>query len=224
MEAERTIAGERLPVAVGALALVWIAVYWLTPAPAVLDRASVSPVIAGEPSAGGEGVGSTVIDPLMIAPTEAGSDEVAGGEAPVERSADEPVEPPRFRTYVVRRDETMQTIAQRELGSVAMWRAVARSNPSIDPNRLRVGAELRIPLDPQNIQGIDGAEEAIEGDIGETRYVVKRGDTLSEIASTIYGRSRLWTLIRDANRDLVGRDGTRLRPGMELVIPPAPAE
>jgi nucleoid-associated protein YgaU len=51
---------------------------------------------------------------------------------------------------------------------------------------------------------------------------VKTGDTLSDIANEIYGRAGLWTVIRDANRDAVGDDGSRLRPGMVLKIPPAP--
>ncbi|MBL0927845.1 MAG: LysM peptidoglycan-binding domain-containing protein, partial [Phycisphaerales bacterium] len=54
-------------------------------------------------------------------------------------------------------------------------------------------------------------------------YTVRDGDTLSAIASRLYGRSALWTLIRDANRDQINEDGTDLKPGMVLKVPPAPA-
>jgi len=56
----------------------------------------------------------------------------------------------------------------------------------------------------------------------EIEYVVRPGDTLSEISQRIYGRSRLWRLIRDANRELVGDGGELIRPGMTLKIPPPP--
>ena len=119
----------------------------------------------------------------------------------------------------------MQSIARDTFGSISYWRAIARANPTVDPNKLRVGTVLRIPIDPDNIQGRPtNADAPPAPDLPDTRYIAQRGDTLSEIASRIYGRSALWTLIRDANIDKVGRDGTRLRPGMELVIPQAPAE
>lgn len=53
-------------------------------------------------------------------------------------------------------------------------------------------------------------------------YVVQPGDTLSGIARQFYGRSSLWTLIFEANRDILSDPG-RLRPGQALTIPPAPA-
>jgi nucleoid-associated protein YgaU len=51
-------------------------------------------------------------------------------------------------------------------------------------------------------------------------YVVKKGDTLTGIAFTLYGRSRDWVLIFNANRLLL-ESPEDLRPGMRLIIPPA---
>ena len=53
-------------------------------------------------------------------------------------------------------------------------------------------------------------------------YTVQPGDTLSRIALHFYGQSSLWTLIFEANRDILD-DPARIRPGMVLKIPPKPA-
>ena len=48
-------------------------------------------------------------------------------------------------TYLVKKGDTMKSIAERKLGSRERWREIAASNPKIDPNRLVVGATLRMP-------------------------------------------------------------------------------
>jgi hypothetical protein len=53
-------------------------------------------------------------------------------------------------------------------------------------------------------------------------YTVQPGDTLSGLARQFYGRSSLWTLIYEANRDSLSDPG-RLRSGQVLKIPPASA-
>ena len=55
----------------------------------------------------------------------------------------------------------------------------------------------------------------------EVTYVVRRGDTLYSIARRFYGDGKLWTLIRDANRDRIPAPEL-LRVGTELTIPPKP--
>ena len=49
-------------------------------------------------------------------------------------------------------------------------------------------------------------------------YVVQPGDTLSQIARDVYGDSRLWTLIYDANLDKLS-DPALIRAGMTLTTP-----
>jgi nucleoid-associated protein YgaU len=53
------------------------------------------------------------------------------------------------------------------------------------------------------------------------QYAVRRGDTLKTIAASpsIYGDSRKWIVIYQANKDKV-RDPNKLTPGQVLVIPP----
>ena len=48
-------------------------------------------------------------------------------------------------SYVIKRGDTLGTIAKRLLGSSQKWREIARANPSINPNRLNVGDSIVIP-------------------------------------------------------------------------------
>ena len=52
----------------------------------------------------------------------------------------------------------------------------------------------------------------------EHRYVVRRGDTLREIAHEIYGDEALWTVLLEANRDVIP-DPENLVIGTNLLIP-----
>jgi nucleoid-associated protein YgaU len=54
------------------------------------------------------------------------------------------------------------------------------------------------------------------------RYVVQAGDTLSRIAAQVYRDPRAWRAIADQNAALV-TNPRRLRPGIELEIPPLDA-
>ena len=50
-------------------------------------------------------------------------------------------------------------------------------------------------------------------------YVVQEGDTLYKIALKFYGRSSVWTKIREANKATISTDG-RVRVGQKIVLPP----
>lgn len=51
------------------------------------------------------------------------------------------------------------------------------------------------------------------------KYTVKKGDNLSTIAQKLYGDSRKWQDIYNANKKIIGNNPTKLREGMELIIP-----
>ena len=57
---------------------------------------------------------------------------------------------------------------------------------------------------------------------GTTRHRVTATDTLATIAQQYYGQQRLWTLIYDANRAVIGDNPNAIPVGVELVIPPQP--
>jgi hypothetical protein len=53
---------------------------------------------------------------------------------------------PRFYVHVVRRqNETLSFIAEWYTNSWKNWEALAKANPEIDPNRIEIGDEIRIP-------------------------------------------------------------------------------
>lgn len=49
------------------------------------------------------------------------------------------------RTYVIKAQDTLSEIAQRELGSATKWRQIQAANPGLNPNRLTVGKKIIIP-------------------------------------------------------------------------------
>lgn len=169
-----------------------------------------------------------VVDPLVMGAEE-------GGDA-TPRAAVRVV-PPEFRMHEVERGETANSISRRYFGTTGYWAAIMKSNPNVDFGRgLKVGQRIRVPVDPENVQGklvptggggegsdgegAGGDADAPESPTGYIEYVVERGDTLSEIAKAIYGSARRWRVIRDANRDKVNAEGTNIRPGMVLKLPP----
>lgn len=144
------------------------------------------------------------------------SEEPDEAEEP-ERPAAPASTPPEYTTYTVRSGDTMSSIARDWFGEPNKWDLIAKANPLVDPNRLRVGQELRLP--PKNTE-----REEIVGDAnaGNAIYTVRSGDNLSKIARAYYNDSSLWRLIFDANRETLRNDPDNIRVGMRLRIPPAP--
>lgn len=147
--------------------------------------------------------------------------------------------PPEFRKVTVQKgDTTFEAVARRELGSAKYAEAISRANPLVSPNKLIAGrTELRIPIDPTNIQGklveVEVEAPAKAGSPaqpattsndnsssakGQT-YVVKSDDTLGSIAKRFYGKSAGWQKIYNANRDKI-TSPERLKPGITIIIPP----
>ena len=50
-------------------------------------------------------------------------------------------------------------------------------------------------------------------------YVVKSGDTLSDIAQSEMGDAKRWPELYEANKDAVGKNPDLIHPGLELKIP-----
>ncbi len=50
-------------------------------------------------------------------------------------------------------------------------------------------------------------------------YVVKKGDTLQEISQKMYGSTKNWRKIYQANKKMIGGDPNKLTEGQKLVIP-----
>jgi nucleoid-associated protein YgaU len=186
--------------------------------------------------------------------------------SPPAESATKPVEPPaepasvesmgttskllapQFRDYVVKAGDTsFEKIAARPevFGDAKKGEAIARSNKFADPTKLKPGVTvLRIPLDPDNIEGKVVQVLQAPGGTSETvvtsppttpsepaavsaepmrTYTLKQGDTLWDVAKKFYGKGASWKLIAEANKDVVPRpDHPPI--GVTIKIPPEPAD
>ena len=213
--------------------LIWIATFWL------YEPRAVEPKVTF-----GETPPHLVLEnPLPAPPEPAPPRDLLARPAPDPApSAPEPaqtitrqrLEPPAFREYTVQRGDTsLEVIAQRELGDRRHWRAIAKANPFLNPDRLYPGRTvIRIPLDPDNIQGrvveeqvatsSPPPEEPATAEPAGVEYTTTSGDTLTGIAKQFYGDPNLWRLIYEANRAVL-RDPDRLPRGVKLTIPPKPA-
>lgn len=213
----------RLGAGLTLLVLIWVLVYWwyepspprvTFAAPPVPDPVEPAPADPPEP-------------PPVVQPPRATASELAIVE-------------PRFELYTIQPGDTAGSISRKFFGTPDHAAAIARANPLMDIDRLRPGRTIRVPLDPDNIQGrLVSVERVVEPEPrpaeptptaptpqppagGETEYTVRAGDSLSLISRRFYGSERYVDLIYNANRDrLRGRD--QLRVGQVLRIPPRPA-
>lgn len=220
----------RIGIACLSLVILWIVVYWATPAPESSDapprvtyQQPLGPPVPEDPAD---------VEPDRPVETPDDVADPAPAEADqAEQTPTVPQEPPRiipptFVEYTVQEGDNAWTISERFYGTREHWASVLLSNPTIDARRLfRVGRVIKLAEDPRNIQGIRSDEipkPAPRMDYIE--YRVESGDSLSAISQAIYGRASLWRFIQSANADQVNSNGTNLRPGMILKIPPPPAE
>ncbi len=207
----------RASLAVLALLALWVVVYWWTPP---RDSPSV-----------GAGFDVDTIGPGARPAHEPAKRPTTNPAPPP--SEPSPVVPPTFQRHIVQSGDTAESISLRIFGTRRHWQSIVQSNPLVDFAHLKRGAEILVPLDPNNVQGMPAAD--VKPSVGElgappqsadgTREIlVRSGDTLSSIAKREYGRSSLWPRILQANRDQLNDEGTNLKPGMALKIPPKPKE
>lgn len=216
-------AGTKTAAGLVALVLLWIIVYWiwqpgtLSPAPEITfvdDREAVTETLGPTVS---EVVGPQTSD-------NTGADQAFNRERAEQVVFGPGVERPMFREYAVRDGDTFEIIARRELGSRSLWMSIARANPLKDPRRLRAGDVIRVPVNPDNVQGdsmLTETDAAPVSDLDETPivYLVKSGDSLSSIAEAYYGDQGFAEFIFRENRDVLDSMDD-LSIGMQLRLQP----
>lgn len=200
------------------LAVVWIGVYWMwTPRQPRISFAATPPVDE-----------SSTSEHTPILGVE---NNVAEAESnPPLMSPNVGVIPPDFLQYTVQPGDSFQSIAERFYGSGVDGSVIARSNPLMDPRRLKAGRVILVPKDPNNIQGIPAAVPQPASTSASEKpsstpprtYTVQRGDNLSLIAQRLLGSSRHADAIFDANRSTLSSKDA-LKVGQVLVIPDVPA-
>jgi peptidoglycan lytic transglycosylase D len=112
--------------------------------------------------------------PIFLPPGhKAGFDEALATVPPSKKTS--------WARHTVRTGEALSTIARKYGTSMRAIMDVAENRLS-NPNRIRAGQTLMIPVGPANSNGETFAGYAEQGEGDASIYRVKRGDTLSEIA------------------------------------------
>ncbi|VAX42704.1 hypothetical protein MNBD_PLANCTO03-525 [hydrothermal vent metagenome] len=187
-----------------ALAAIWIGVYWLwePSRSAGVSFSGETADVSVSPRAQKiqEPVKPTADDRGKVG--EAPEPRVVVDAPPVEAGG---VTAPAFREYTIQQGDTFERISRRFFGTIRHTEAIAAANPFVSPTTLREGQVIRVPVDPENVQGRpdDGAEPDLPTP-EFLEYVVVRGDTLSEIAQRFYGSLRYADVIFNANRETMG--------------------
>jgi nucleoid-associated protein YgaU len=126
-------------------------------------------------------------------------------------------------THTVASGETLQDISRKYFGTTTRWREIAEANPSVDPNRMKVGTKLTIPGGSSAGESSaasdspDIARSDRRGGSGKS-YTIASGDTLYRIAEKEYGNGNDWRRIYDANRDTLSSPQA-LKVGTTITIP-----
>ena len=133
-------------------------------------------------------------------------------------------------THVVKKGETMESIAKSYYGAGSKWQVIAKANPSVNPDTMRIGTKLRIPAAGASATNestvasrssssggttTTTASKATSSGSGGT-HVVAKGETLSSIARRYYGDSKYWKSILKANPKVKAET---LAVGTKLSIP-----
>ncbi len=114
------------------------------------------------------------------------------------------------RTVAIRKGDTLQKIAARELGEGSRWQSLLEWNPGLDPKRLRPG-ELLVVRSARRAAATTASKQV-------RLHEVVRDDTLQSIAERYLGDRTRWIDLLEANRDRL-RDPQSLKPGMKIRIP-----
>ncbi|MEK7449135.1 MAG: LysM peptidoglycan-binding domain-containing protein [Planctomycetota bacterium] len=139
------------------------------------------------------------------------------------------------QTYTVTKGDSLWSIAQKHYHDGNKWPLIQKANKLPD-TKVKPGLVLTIPAvettapsstpksEPQELIPVGTGKETLmdspdSSDAGGISYTVRKGDTLEKIAKTVYGDSKKYKLIFDANRDKLKTRETTLKIGWKLLIP-----
>ena len=124
--------------------------------------------------------------------------------------------------YTWKQGDSFKSLARTYYGSELQVALLRGANEGVDDTKLAVGARVFVPvrLASESVPVVKTGEQ------GKTTstwtgglYTVQKGDVLGTISKTVYGSTKHWRRIYDANRDVIGDDPNRLKLGMQLRIP-----
>jgi LysM repeat protein len=129
--------------------------------------------------------------------------------------------------HVVVEGDTLTSIAKQYWGSSQGWENIEKANPGLTPTNLKLGAKLNIPAKDAAVSApvklpSSNSGSSTSGSVSNATggdYEVVSGDTLSKISNKVYGDSKHWKQIYDANKKVIGEDAAVLVVGTKLTIP-----
>lgn len=127
-------------------------------------------------------------------------------------------------------NDTFEGLAAKYYGSGKLWKAIAKANPLVEPNALKIGQKIKIPASPTQLAASDSPNTAAQttggsggsssgafnAPAGSTVHVVAKGENPSSISRKYYGSDKYWRQILAANK---GATEKNLKVGQKLVIP-----
>lgn len=127
------------------------------------------------------------------------------------------------RQYRVRENDTMSKIARREYGDEKLAAWLLQVNRISDPTKLGIGDLITLPPRPEAAAAAKGtsapvaASSAAPASTAAKTHVVRKNETLGQIAQKFYGSARHADVLLKANGLKRPED---LRAGQTLTIPP----
>jgi nucleoid-associated protein YgaU len=141
----------------------------------------------------------------------------------------EPTSDEAWMTYTWKEGDTFKDLSRRYYNSQLYVSRLLSANEGKNEAKLVAGEKILVSVAPS--ASIDRATlakpakgDAKVADATATKwtggpYVVKAGDVLGTISQQVYGTSKSWKKIYDANRDVLGDSPNSLKVGMKLRIP-----
>jgi nucleoid-associated protein YgaU len=118
--------------------------------------------------------------------------------------------------YFIAQGDTFVSIAEEWFGNANKWGLIARENPTVDPQKLKIGQRIFLP--PKEAANSPATPDPVVS-AGETIYVVQSGDTLIAIARDHLGDGARWESIYELNKATIGLDSAALKVGMKIKLP-----
>jgi nucleoid-associated protein YgaU len=120
-------------------------------------------------------------------------------------------------THTVTAGETLWSISENYFKSGYNYVDIAQENKLSDANTLEIGQKLTIPSVAPKMPSTNTLSQAVEVKKPEnSKYIVKSGDSLWKISTSVYGTGYRWTEIAKLNK-LVNPD--LIHSGNELMLP-----
>jgi nucleoid-associated protein YgaU len=102
-------------------------------------------------------------------------------------------------TYVVVPGDTVSGISRKIYGSFGHWKKIAAKNGISAPYILKAGTVIKYDADTSVAKAFKPGKHSS----GANTVTVQSGDTLSKIASQVFGKSGSWKVLYDMNKDKI---------------------